>query len=590
MIFSTTSQKLQYKLGGASGAVTFFSSWMNYPAADMLPKSKAGVDNGTTYVDLTDVPGSGTEQNELRFLNIYNGDAGTVTVTINLADTTPRVINTVTLLTKEKLQYTSNQGWMVYDATGAVKTVLAGLGSGDMAKSVYDTDNNGTVDNSEKLGGALPAAYQLVAGKDASGGYAGLTLLKINFLNALGTFISFFTNANTASRTYTFQNRNGTIADDTDLALKAPLANPTFTGNVTVPTPSAGTDAANKNYVDNAVTGLYDFKGSTDCSANPNYPAALKGDAYVVSVAGKIGGASGLSVDIGDVYFATADNAGGTQASVGTSWDVLEHNLVGALLSANNLSDLTSAVTARSNLGLGTLATQNGTFSGTSSGINTGDQTNISGNAGTATALQTSRTIDGQGFDGTANITVIAPGTHAATSKATPVDADEIPLVDSAASNVLKRLTWANLKATIKSYFDGFYSPAIIGGCGGATVALSSTQYGPIWGSTTFAGVEGNRTQIIPYDCVVSRLFLQTSNGQPASGNVVFTIRRFTSGAASNTTITCTIPLSGGAGSYSDVSHLVNFLAGDGIALQAVNNATGVSANVIGWSVQLTKA
>lgn len=39
--------------------------------------------------------------------------------------------------------------------------------------------------------------------------------------------------------------------------------------------------------------------------------------------------------------------------------------------------------------------------------------------------------------------------TNAATSKATPVDADEIPMVDSAASNGLKKLTWANLKAGI---------------------------------------------------------------------------------------------------------------------------------------------
>lgn len=41
-----------------------------------------------------------------------------------------------------------------------------------------------------------------------------------------------------------------------DLAAKAPLASPTFTGTVTVPTPSGGTDAANKTYVDNAVQGL----------------------------------------------------------------------------------------------------------------------------------------------------------------------------------------------------------------------------------------------------------------------------------------------------------------------------------------------
>lgn len=40
------------------------------------------------------------------------------------------------------------------------------------------------------------------------------------------------------------------------------------------------------------------------------------------------------------------------------------------------------------------------------SGANTGDQTSVTGNAGTATALQTARTIGGTSFDGTANITV----------------------------------------------------------------------------------------------------------------------------------------------------------------------------------------
>ena len=68
------------------------------------------------------------------------------------------------------------------------------------------------------------------------------------------------------------------------------------------------------------VTGLLEFKGSTDASANPSYPSGSKGDTYVITVAGKIGGASGKSVDVGDMYLATADNAGGTEASVGTSW------------------------------------------------------------------------------------------------------------------------------------------------------------------------------------------------------------------------------------------------------------------------------
>jgi hypothetical protein len=104
-------------------------------------------------------------------------------------------------------------------------------------------------------------------------------------------------------------------------------------------------------YVDAAVTGLLDFKGNTNASGNPNYPAALKGDAYYISVAGRIGGVSGKQVDVGDVYVANSDNAGGTEASVGSSWFVMEHNLVGAMVGSNNLSELTNTSTALSNLG-----------------------------------------------------------------------------------------------------------------------------------------------------------------------------------------------------------------------------------------------
>lgn len=43
-------------------------------------------------------------------------------------------------------------------------------------------------------------------------------------------------------------------------------------------------------------------------------------------------------------------------------------------------------------------------------------------------------------------------------SKTTPIDTDNLLLQDSADSSVWKKLTWANVKATLKTYFDGFYA------------------------------------------------------------------------------------------------------------------------------------
>lgn len=91
-------------------------------------------------------------------------------------------------------------------------------------------------------------------------------------------------------------------------------------------TPTVSTDAATKGYVDGilAASDAMLFKGVIDCSTNPNYPAADAGHTYKISVAGKIGGASGVTVSIGDLIMCTADGtASGDQATVGASWDVV---------------------------------------------------------------------------------------------------------------------------------------------------------------------------------------------------------------------------------------------------------------------------
>lgn len=63
------------------------------------------------------------------------------------------------------------------------------------------------------------------------------------------------------------------------------------------------------------------FMTNIDCSANPNYPAAHRGDVYRVSVAGKIGAAAGLDVLFEDMlYCLTDDTAAGDHATVGAQW------------------------------------------------------------------------------------------------------------------------------------------------------------------------------------------------------------------------------------------------------------------------------
>ena len=63
------------------------------------------------------------------------------------------------------------------------------------------------------------------------------------------------------------------------------------------------------------------------------------------------------------------------------------------------------------------------------------------------------------GGGGSETTTTLGALINGATAKATPVDADMLPLMDSAASNIVKKLSWANLKATLKTYFDTLYQP-----------------------------------------------------------------------------------------------------------------------------------
>lgn len=73
------------------------------------------------------------------------------------------------------------------------------------------------------------------------------------------------------------------------------------------------------------------IKGGINCSANPNYPAANSGDTYRVTVAGRIGGASGPVVQVNDVIQCYVDSSSsGNHATVGANWIVIQTNIEAA--------------------------------------------------------------------------------------------------------------------------------------------------------------------------------------------------------------------------------------------------------------------
>jgi hypothetical protein len=120
---------------------------------------------------------------------------------------------------------------------------------------------------------------------------------------------------------------------DQDLSTYALLADPDLTGTPTAPTAGVGTNTtqiATTAFV-KAEFGNVDaliYKGVQDCSANPDYPAADAGHVYKCSVAGKIGGASGVDVTVGDLIICDTDSTStGNDATVGSKWSVVQGDL-----------------------------------------------------------------------------------------------------------------------------------------------------------------------------------------------------------------------------------------------------------------------
>ena len=187
------------------------------------------------------------------------------------------------------------------------------------------------------------------------------------------------------------------------LVLKAPLANPIFTGTV------AG--------ITKTMVGLENVDNTSDASKpiSTSTQAALDlklntiGNAATATKLATARNINGVAFDGStDITISAAAEqltgtviksmvTGSSLTSVGTLTNLTVTNpivgsVTGNAATATNLTGLTTSVATLNNL----------------SGVNTGDQTAITGNAGTATKLATARNINGVAFDGSADISISA--------------------------------------------------------------------------------------------------------------------------------------------------------------------------------------
>ena len=285
----------------------------------------------------------------------------------------------------------TNTGASTLNVNGlGAKTILrpngAAVGAGDLTagyvlKMAYDGTNFRMIGVSE----TTVASYVTAAGTSATNAAASATAAAASATAAAASASAAATSATNAASSATAAAASAASAAAA-VSGYAALAGAAFTGAVsfaaavTIQAPSGPTNPATKAYVDAAVFAA----GSVSADEVTIHSAAGVFALKAIANNTVIGNVSGGSAVPG--------------ALTATQLTALLNGATGSLQGAMSAADKTKL----------------DAITGTHTGTNTGDQTTVSGNAGTATVLQTARTIGISGavtgtptsFDGSANITI----------------------------------------------------------------------------------------------------------------------------------------------------------------------------------------
>jgi hypothetical protein len=206
--------------------------------------------------------------------------------------------------------------------------------------------------------------------------------------------------------------------------------------------------------------------------------------------------------------------------------------------------------------------------------------------------------------DNTQNFAVGTAGTDFAINSATGTHTFNLPTASAANRGALSSADWSTFNGKQNQLVSGtniktINSTSVLGSgdisIGSTTILYQSQNATNTPASSTYFGcLFGGALSIVSADTLrrtpiatagtLTKLYVQTSTAQPASGSLVCTVRKNSVDQA----LTLTIAAGSAAGVFTDLVNSVSVAAGDLLGMKFQNNATTVSANVLSNQVILS--